>query len=88
MIQTPSDEDMEFVLGCLTEYELQLELGCVESPKTARVIAHLARNLKVLAEICRPENRFKTLTLEESIALNKKRDAAIQLADSIEIGGE
>lgn len=49
-IPEPSEEDVEYVFGCLAEYDLQLELGCIESPATARVIAHLLRHGRELAQ--------------------------------------
>lgn len=55
----------------------------------ARIIAHLIRNGKVLAEICDPKNDAKTFTFEEIAEMKKKRDsaiAAIAMFDGLEVG--
>lgn len=79
VIPTPSEDDIQEVVGWLEKYS---DADYEDAPIYVTVLAHLARNLKVLAD-SRKEIADSGIEIHSDEELE-----AIRLADSIEIGGE
>lgn len=82
MIPQPSEEDWRRTYKGFEEYD---GIGDSFDDSHIRVIAHLARNLKVLAEYCRPENEEKSFSIGELVKMEFERESAIRFADSIQL---